>query len=82
MIREPTHHELLAASDEYATKFERTVAKMSEQAKDFTDEQFASKTVELLIYDKGNLNRYAETLNLVFAVHSRVVAARATGASK
>lgn len=71
-----SHPELMAASEEYAAKFESTVAKMSEQAKDMTDQQFATKTVELLIYDKGNLNRYADTLNLVFAVHSRVVAAR------
>lgn len=76
MTPEPTHPELMTESAEYAARFEALVAQMAEQAKDWTDEQFSTKTVELLIYDKGNLNRYAETLNMVFAVHSRVVAIR------
>ncbi len=75
MTTEPTHEEL-KGSPEYAARFEEIVADMASRSTGMTDEQFATKTVELLIYDKGNLNRYAETLNLVFAVHSRVIAAR------
>jgi hypothetical protein len=50
---------------------------MKETAKDWDAETFATRTVSLLIYDEGNLNKYQRTLELVFRVHEGVITDRA-----
>lgn len=61
-----------------AGAIEAAIASMAAAAKDWSTETFARRTVGLLIRDEGNLNNYQRTLELVFEVHARVLAARRT----
>lgn len=58
-----------------AEAVEALIVQMAEAAKDWSIETFASRAVGLLILDKGNLNKYQRTLEIVLEVHKRVLAA-------
>lgn len=52
---------------------------MAKTPANVTNEEFASRTVGLLIFCKGNLNQYQKTLEIAFELHERLLLKRRYG---
>ncbi len=58
-------------SPEEQAQVEATYNRMAAASIDWTIENFASKAVELLILDEGNLNKYERTIETILTVFQR-----------